>query len=106
MRILMDVDEGGQITVKSGTKLDFEDQDHLHGDADGRRTPSAKPPQSTVTIMVTDVDEAPEIMVGPATGLTVSGPASAELRGERDGACGHLHGLRAGCGLGYVDAGR
>ena len=29
-----------------------------------------------MTITVTDVDEAPEIMVGPATGLTVSGPAS------------------------------
>ena len=38
--------------------------------------PSGLTATINVTIKVTGVDEAPEITVGPATGLTVSGPAS------------------------------
>ena len=86
-----DVDEGGQITVKSGTKLDFETRTTymvtLTAEDSFGETASID-----VTIMVTDVDEAPEIMVGPATGLTVSGLASESYAENGDAACGHLHG--------------
>ena len=71
---LMD-NKGGQIKVKSGTKLDFEDRTTYMVTLTA--TDSFGDSASIdVTIMVTDVDEAPEIMVGPATGLTVSGPTS------------------------------
>ena len=50
------------------------DQADLHGDAHGRRTPSAQA-SIDVTITVTDVDEAPEIMVG---GLAISGKATVD----------------------------
>ena len=64
-------DEGGQITVKSGTKLDFETRTTYMVTitaADSFRASSS----IDVTIMVTDVDEAPKISVG---GLAITGVA-------------------------------
>ncbi len=69
------VDNTGQITVKSATKLDYE----------GKRTymvtvmaedPLGASSSIPVTIEVTDVDEAPDIMLG---GLAVSGRSNVEV---------------------------
>ena len=65
-----DVDEGGQIQVKAGAMLDHETKPTL------TVTVTATDPRGatdtiTVTIKVTDVDEAPRITEG---GLAVSGP--------------------------------
>ncbi len=76
-----DVDEEGMVTVKSGTKLDYE------GKKSYRVTVTAADPSGLsasidVTIMVTDVNEGPEIMRG---GLAISGPRNVEYdEGETD----------------------
>ena len=63
--------KGGQITVKSGTKLDFENRTTYMVTVTA--TDSFSDSASIdVTIMVTDVDEAPEISEG---GLAITGPA-------------------------------
>ena len=68
-----------QIEVKSGTKLDYETKSSYTvtltaNDGSGGSNATA---MITVTIYVTDVDEAPTIMVGDAgMGLSISGPAS------------------------------
>ena len=69
-----DVDEGGQITVKSGTKLDFETRTTymVTITATDSFTDSAS---IDVTIMVTDVDEAPKISEG---GLAITGMMSVD----------------------------
>ena len=68
------VDEGGQIKVKSGTKLDFETRTTymVTITATDSFTDSAS---IDVTITVTDVDEAPKISEG---GLAITGPAGVD----------------------------
>ena len=68
-----------QIEVKSGTKLDYETKSRYTVTLtanDGSGTSSATA-MITVTIYVTDVDEAPTIMVGDVSAdLSISGPTS------------------------------
>ena len=101
MRLLVDVDKGGQIKVKSGTKLDFETRTTYMVTLTA--TDSFGDSASIdVTIMVTDVDEAPDITVG---GLAITGMSKNNgLRRERDRHGGNVHGLRAGCVHGYLVA--
>ena len=71
--------EGGQIAVKAGTKLDHEDK------ATYMVTVTATDPDGLdasidVTIKVTNVNEAPEIIVG---GLAITGPASVSYAEDR-----------------------
>ena len=74
-----DVDEGGQITVKSGTKLDFETRTTYMVTITA--TDSFSDSASIdVTIMVTDVDEAPKISEG---GLAIAGLASVSYAEDR-----------------------
>ena len=73
-------DEGGRITVKSGTKLDFEAAKNVYMvtiTATDSFTDSAS---IDVTIMVTDVDEAPRISEG---GLAIAGSASESYAEDR-----------------------
>ena len=68
------MDEGGQITVKSGTKLDFETRTTYMVTITA--TDSFSDSASIdVTITVTDVDEAPKISEG---GLAITGPAGVD----------------------------
>ena len=74
-----DVDEGGQITVKSGTKLDFETRTTYMVTITA--TDSFSDSASIdVTITVTDVDEAPKINEG---GLAITGLASVSYAEDR-----------------------
>ena len=87
-----DGNEGGQISVKSGIKLDREtkstymvavmatDPDNLSASID-------------VTITVMDEDEAPEIVLG---GLVLSGRSSLNLRRKRHRCGGNVYALRPG----------
>ena len=77
-----DVDEGGQIKVKSTTKLDFETRTTYMVTITA--TDSFSDSASIdVTIMVTDVDEEPKISEG---GLAITGPASGSYAEDRRGA--------------------
>ena len=78
----MDMDEGGQITVKSGTKLDFETRTTYMVTITA--TDSFSDSASIdVTIMVTDVDEAPAISEG---GLAITGVARMDYAENGTGA--------------------
>ena len=94
-------DQGGQITVKSGTKLDFETRTTYMVTLTA--TDSFGDSASIdVTIMVTDVDEAPAISEG---GLAITGMSSVWSTPRT----GHGHGgnvqrLRAGVGQRHVVA--
>ena len=66
-----DGDEGGQITVKSGTKLDFETRTTYMVTVTATDS-FGESASIDVTIMVTDVDEAPAISEG---GLAITGVA-------------------------------
>ena len=77
-------DRGGQISVASGTKLNYEDK------ATYMVTVTATDPDGLdasidVTIKVTNVNEAPEIIVG---GLAITGPASVSYAEDRSDAVG------------------
>ena len=69
-----DVDEGGQITVKSGTKLDFETRTTYMVTITATDS-FGESASIDVTITVTDVDEAPKISEG---GLAITGPAGVD----------------------------
>ena len=75
-----DQDEGGQINVKDGTKLDREMKDTYMVRVIAT-DPGGLEASMDVTITVTDVNEAPEIMVG---GLAIRGQRNVE-RAERSG---------------------
>ena len=64
---------GGQITVKAGTKLDYETKSTYMVTVTAT-DPGGVSASIDVTIKVTDVNEAPEILVG---GLSISGSAPA-----------------------------
>ena len=64
--------------------------------------PSGETATVMVTIKITDVDEAPEIMVG---GLAISGKTRVDDYAEdRTGRRGNIHGVRPRRGHGYLDA--
>ena len=67
-----DVDEEGQITVKSGTKLDYEAKSSYMVTVTAT-DPNGLMASHDVTIKITDVDEAPEITLG---GLVITGKTS------------------------------
>ena len=70
-----EVDEGGQITVKSGTKLNYEAKSSYLVTVTAT-DPNGLSDSVDVTIKVTDMDEAPKIMVG---GLAISsGPSNTD----------------------------
>ena len=73
------MDRGGQITVKAGTKLDYETKSTYMVTVTAI-DPGGLSASIDVTIKVTDVNEAPEILVG---GLAISGsvPAPYEENG-------------------------
>ena len=66
------VDEGGQIEVAAGTELDYESKTSYMVTLTAEDSFGASD-TIMVTIMVTDMDEAPEIMLG---GLAISGMSS------------------------------
>ena len=66
-------DRGGQISVKAGTKLDYETKSTYMVTVTAT-DPGGLSASIDVTIKVTDVNEAPEILVG---GLSISGSAPA-----------------------------
>ena len=68
------VRDNGQIEVGAGTMLDYETK-NTYMVTVMARDPLGESASIPVTIMVTDVDEAPEIMVG---GLAISGMSSAD----------------------------
>ena len=68
------MDEGGQIKVKSGTKLDFETRTTYMVTITATDSFSESA-SIDVTITVTDVDEAPKISEG---GLAITGPAGVD----------------------------
>ena len=96
----MDVDEGGQIEVKSTTKLDFETRTTYMVTITATDS-FGESASIDVTITVTDVDEAPDIMKG---GLAISGMSSVDYDENGTGHGGNVHGLRAGCVHGYLVA--
>ena len=65
-RLRMDVDEGGQIKVKSGTKLDFETAKTTYMVTVTATDSFSDSASIDVTITVTDADEAPDV-TGDAT---------------------------------------
>ena len=67
-----DVDEGGQIEVAAGTELDYEMRRSYEVTVKAEDSFGASD-TIMVTIMVTDLDEVPEIMLG---GLAISGMSS------------------------------
>ncbi len=74
-----DVDEEGLISVASGTKLDYETKKTYMVTVTAT-DPDGLSASIDVTITVTDVNEAPEIIVG---GLAITGPASASYAEDR-----------------------
>ena len=106
--VMMKTNEG-QITVKSDDQAGLRRQEHLHGDRHCHRPQRPQWPPIDVTIMVTDVDEAPKIITG---GLVVTGTSDINYRRERHGHGGHLQRRRPGLGadatwsLSGADAGR
>ena len=61
--------------------------------------PSGETATVMVTIKVTNVDEAPEIMVG---GLAISGMARVDYAEDRRGRRGNVHGVRPRRGHGHL----
>ena len=74
------VDEEGQITVKAGTKLDYDGSKKTHKVTVTATDPDGASDSVDVTIKLIDVDEAPEIMVG---GLAISGMSSVRYAEDR-----------------------
>ena len=102
-----DVDEGGQITVKSGTKLDFETRTTYMVTITA--TDSFSDSASIdVTITVTDADEAPDVTgdaekeyaengTGSVATYTADDPEGAAVKWSLSGADAGRSPLRAGC---------
>ena len=90
--------------MKSGTKLDFEAAKTTSTWLTITATDSFSDSASIdVTIMVTDVDEAPKISEG---GLAITGSDKRGLRRGQAGRRGNVQRHRAGVGQRHVDTGR
>ena len=84
--------------MKSTTKLDFETRTTYMVTLTATDS-FGESASIDVTIMVTDVDEAPAISEG---GLAITGVARMDYAENGDRHGGNVHGLRAGCGHGYL----
>ena len=67
-----------QIEVKAGTKFDYETKDTYMVTLTARDD-YGETADLALTINITDVNDAPVIMVGPATGLAISGDRSVDV---------------------------
>ena len=67
-----------QIEVKAGTKFDFETKDTYMVTLTARDD-YGETAELALTISITNVNDAPVISVGPATGLAISGDSSVEV---------------------------